>query len=242
MRRFDAVVAVSTPIAERLVRRGVPPERIRVVPNAFDGERPRLARAEARARLGLADDDFAVGWVGRMSAEKGPDVALDAAERLADAGVLLCMIGDGPDRALLERRAGTLEAGAGRVRVRWYGVVPEAGSLFAAFDAYLLSSRAEGTPIVLLEAMAAGVPIVATRVGGVSDMLEDGREATLVPGGDLAALARGLALVRARPADARERADAARRRLELDFAVAPWLRRYEEIYGAVQRDHGKGHP
>src|SRR5207244_355223 len=92
-----------------------------------------------------------------------------------------------------------------RGRVRWHGAIPFAGSLFAAFDAVVLSSRTEGTPIVLLEAMAAGVPVIAARVGGIPDVVTD-EEATLVPAENPARLAAALDALRTDPVAASHRA------------------------------------
>lgn len=225
-RHFDAVVAVSRTVAERLRARQVPERVLHLIPNAFENGATRPDRTRARQVLGLADDDFVVGWVGRMSREKGADVLLDAMALLRDRPVRAALIGDGPDRPMLEARARAVGMAE---HITWHGIVPEAGRLFAAFDAFVLSSRTEGTPIVLFEAMAAGVPIVATRVGGVPDVVGSD-EALLVPAEDPRALADGILAVQRDAAAAARRVCAARIRLERDFGVQPWLERYEQVY------------
>jgi glycosyltransferase involved in cell wall biosynthesis len=226
LRRLHAVVAVSRPIADRLRHTGVPPGVLHVIPNAFADAGSVLDRAAARAELGLDPDAMVVGWVGRVSGEKGPDVLLDAIRRLPHLPLTVVMFGDGPLRPGLEIRA--RDAGlAGRVL--WYGNVPRASRLFRAFDLYVLSSRSEGVPIVLFEAMAARVPIIATRVGGVPDVVTPA-EAVLVPPQDPGTLAREIQAVCARPATALLRARAARRRLIREFRVPPWVARYDEVY------------
>ena len=195
--------------------------------------RPQRVFAPARRGprgAGSPADAFAIGWVGRLSAEKGGDVFVKALASLADLPCVACVIGDGPERAALEARAAALGLGG---RIRWCGVRPHAGRLFTAFDAYALSSRTEGTPIVLLEAMAAGVPIVATRVGGVPDVVGP-EEAWLVASEDPRALAAALRELRADPAQAARRAESARRRLAAEFADAPWLDAYARIYGEAR--------
>lgn len=238
LRSFAAVVAVSRAMADRLAARGVNPRRLHTIPNAFDPDRPRLERAEARLRLGVSDQDFVVGWVGRLSPEKGGDVLLDALALLPGPGVRGAIVGDGPDRAALEERTRSLGIAD---RVNWAGTIPDASRLFPGFDAFVLSSRTEGMPIVLLEAMAARVPVVATRVGGVPDVVS-GAEALLVPSEDPEGLAAAVGAVREDAAGARERASAARRRLEREFSVEPWLRRYETLYYELARGASEGEP
>lgn len=236
-RRCDAVVAVSRPLAERLRGSGVRADRLHVVPNAWrGGGREALARATARRALSLPDDGFVVGWVGRLSEEKGPDLLLDALALAPDVPLQAVVVGDGRERAALERRA--RRAGL-RARVEWKGAVPGAERLFRAFDALVLSSRTEGTPIVLFEAMAAGVPIVATRVGGVPDMLSP-REAELVPSGDPAALAAAIRGIHRDPGAAAAKARVARERLCREFQAEPWIERYEAVYRAALARAGEG--
>src|SRR5439155_8355849 len=118
--------------------------------------------------------------------------------------------------------------------LRLHGTIPDVGRQFAAFDVFVLSSHTEGTPIVLFEAMAAGVPIVATRVGGVPDVVSPA-EAALVAPADPVALAAEIRAVYRDPAVARARAQRASARLRRDFALAPWLDRYAAIYRLVGR-------
>ncbi|HEX4600974.1 MAG TPA: glycosyltransferase [Gemmatimonadales bacterium] len=230
-RGFDAVVAVAGPLAAELVRAGVPAARVHLVRNAWHETIPLLDRAHARRALGIPPHGFHVGWVGRISSEKGADVLVDALAYLGDRPLMVSILGTGPERAPLERRARALGVAA---RIRWHGAMTDAARLFAAFDVFVLSSRTEGTPIVLFEAMAAGVPIVATRVGGVPDVVS-AAEAKLVPADDPSALAAAIRAVQDAPATAAWRAGAARARLAQDFGVAPWLERYETIYAAVRR-------
>lgn len=230
-RRFGAVVAVSRPLADRLARAGVPASRTRVIPNAWDGDVVPVERRDARRRLSVGSGLFHLGWVGRLSHEKGPDVLLDALEYLADLPLAVSIVGDGPEGPALRART------AADPRVRWHGLVPEAGRLFAGFDVFVLSSRTEGTPIVLLEAMAAGVPAVATRVGGVPHVVSSA-EALLVPPEEPRALAAAIRSVYQDGAGAAIRALAGRERLDAEFALPAWLERYDAVYDDLLRSAG----
>ena len=230
LRGFDAVVAVSRPLARDLERTGVPPGRLHAVPNAWPADDlPPFPRYEARQQLAVPDGRFHVGWVGRLTPEKGADVLLAALPLLADLPVVVSVVGDGRGRPQLQAAAARLGLGD---RVRWLGNVAAAGRLFTAFDVFALSSRTEGTPIVLFEAMATSTPIVASAVGGVPDVLAP-QEALLVGPDDPAALAQAIRAVHADPAAAADRARRAQQRLGSEFAPGPWLARYERIYRSV---------
>ncbi len=227
-RRFSAVVAVSRPLGAQLAAAGIAAERIHVIPNAAPATAAgALDRAAARHAFGLPLGAFVLGWVGRLSPEKGPDLLIEALARTAP-GIEAVVIGDGAAGGSLARMAESRGIGP---RIHWRGLVPEAARLFAAFDCFVLSSRTEGTPMVLFEAMATGVPIVATAVGGVPDVVSE-REAILVPP-EPSALAEAIARIAAEPDAARDRAAAARRRLEAERRLEPWIARYDAVYRHV---------
>ena len=230
--RFDAVVAVSRPLVRSLRRFGVARDRIHVIPNGWNGRVPPTDRATARAALGAPPDRFVVGWVGRLISVKGADVFLEALAQLSDGSITASIVGDGAERGRLEQQARRLGLELGR-RVTFHGQVHDASRLFPAFDAFVLSSRSEGTPLVLPEAIAAGVPVIATAVGGVPDLVgTDGAAGLLVPPEQPAALAHAILSTYADPDAARQRAAAARRRLETEFGPDQWLDRYERVYRA----------
>jgi glycosyltransferase involved in cell wall biosynthesis len=223
LKRFDAVVAVSEPIRARLLRSGVPRDRVHLVANAWTGVAP-LSRAEARRRLGLPTESLVVGWVGRLSEEKGPDLAVRAMES-APPDVSLSFIGDGPERERLQSLAENLKLSG---RIRFHGAIGGAGALVGAFDVLMLSSRTEGTPMVVFEAMAAGVPIVAAAVGGVPAALGDGGGRLVEPGSP-PALGRAVAatIVGSNGVDPDR---LARRVREGRLA---WLSTYEALYASL---------
>ena len=228
-RSAAAVIAVSRSMADRLARDTAVAPAVRVLQNAWVRRSDRLPRERARLALGLDPDAFVVGWVGRMSREKGPGAVVDAVRHPAAADLVLCMVGDGPLRDDL--RSGAADDGTGAAIV-WPGGVPDAGRLFAAFDVFVLSSRTEGTPMVLFEAMDARVPIVATRVGGVPDVV-DTAEALLVDPEDPAALREAVLAVRTQPEAARHRAERAKARLATLFGPEAWLDAHEALYREV---------
>jgi glycosyltransferase involved in cell wall biosynthesis len=236
LRRFAAVVAVSGPIHESLSGLWVRPSRVHRIPNAWDGNRPSLDRSAARRRLGLESEGFVVGWVGRLIPVKGADLFLRAIAR-ADPDIIACLIGDGGERDRIENLATSLGL-EGRVRLA--GAVDGAADFLPAFDALVLSSSSEGTPVVLFEAMAAGVPIVASAVGGVPDMLSTD-EAILVLPGDPEALARAIGSVKANAAAAEARVRAADLRLRTEFDFETWLLRHERVYRSVLATRGRDH-
>ena len=229
LRRCDAVVAVAPALVDRLRSRGVAKERIHLFRNAWSGASELSSRDQARRDLDLPQQAWIAGWVGRLSLEKGADILLAALAEPAALSIEACVVGDGPERRSLEEHARQL--GLGR-RMRWSGIRAEAARLFPAFDAFVLSSRTEGTPIALFEAMAAEVPIVATRVGGVPDVVGED-EAWLVDPEDPKAIALALAAIRTDPAEARRRCEAARRRLTEGFSLEPWIERHEDLYRSL---------
>lgn len=228
LRRFDAVIAVSAPLVEVLRGRGVTADRIHEVPNAWTPPDRMIPRDEARRTLDAPMDRLLVGWVGRLIPIKGCDIFLEALARMEyDCGWVARIVGDGPERPRLE--AMVRELGLSE-RVRFLGAVPDAARLFSALDLFVLSSRSEGTPMVLLEAMGAGVPVLATTVGGVPDLVEGGRSGWLVPPeapADLAlAIAEALASREARSARAERGSTHVRSKYDFDT----WIRRHEEVY------------
>lgn len=228
---FDAVVAVSQEQYDRALGSGVPASRVHLIPNAWCPTGELLPRTAARRALSLPSDQPWIGWVGRLSPEKGADVFLGALRRLRASEAGASVIGDGSERQALEALARRLGL---RQRIRWHGVVPDAGRLLRAFDVFVLSSRSEGIPIVLFEAIAAGVPIVATRVGGVPDVLVD-NVAVMVPPEDPGALADAIRSTLADMNAAEKRARGASALLSERFGSDSWLDAYEQLYYRVVR-------
>jgi len=229
-RNAAAVIAVSRPLVASLLGDRSVASRIQLIPNARVRRADWLTRGAARDQLGIERDRFVIGWLGRMSREKGPDVMIKAMADPRAADFQLCMVGDGPLRPGLER-ASALSSGAD---TRWLGGIPGASRLLKAFDVVVLSSRTEGTPMVLLEAMDAGVPLVATRVGGIPDLVGP-EEALLVEPDDPEALLCAILNVSRDTAAAGLRAESATNRLNSECDPDAWLAAHEDVYRSVVR-------
>ncbi len=182
-RTSDHVVAVSPATADQLIEAGL--SDLTVIRNAVFAQRPVFGRAKVRAALGVADDTPVALCLARLEPQKRHDVLLDAWARLEGEAVLW-LAGDGSLRAELEARSESLSG-----RVRFLGTRKDVPDLLAAADVMVLTSDWEGLPLAVLEAMAAGRPVVATDVGGVRDVLSGGA-GLVVPPGDPAAVAKAL--------------------------------------------------
>ena len=194
MRRFDCVASVSQAQAQRVVRAGVKPSRMATIPNAvpIDHLPPRdPARRAAVEALFPSPPRIIVAAAGRLSPEKGFEVFVEAAAQATakrpEAGFVL--FGDGP---LREQLTNAVRARGLQDRFILAGFRADLADLLPQVDVQVLSSYAEGLPVILLEAMAAGVPVVATRVGGVPEVVADGVHGLLVDAGDAAGLAKGI--------------------------------------------------
>jgi glycosyltransferase involved in cell wall biosynthesis len=208
LRHAAHVVTTSEPFLETLEGRGVPASRISILHNAV-GDMPLTpaALAGARAALGLRAGQRVVLAIGRLSREKGHAHLIRAAATWQN-GARLVIIGEGPERPALERLARDLGVAA---RVTLPGVTNDVAPFYALADVFVLPSLSEGSPNVLLEAMSNGLPIVASRVGGVPELAEDGVTALLGPPKDPAFIARAVDLLLKEPELGRRLGAAARR-------------------------------
>lgn len=201
-RAADAVLVNSPSLAGLVQGEGVPPRRVRFVPNFVNESMfttPLPAERERRRRaLGIPADRPVVGTVANLLPVKNQAMLLRAAARLRDTGTQLhvVLVGDGPERDALQRL--TAELGLADL-VTFTGRLPNHPNLHHMFDISVLCSDSEGMSNSLLEAMAAGRPVVATRVGALADAVVEGENGALVPPGDDAALADALGRLVADP-------------------------------------------
>jgi len=187
LRRASRVLVPSAYLRAIALGWGLDPARTTVVANPAPEVPVHPTRDEARAALGI--EGFALGVAGRLTEQKALEDTLAALARVPR--VALLVLGDGPERAALERRAAQLDV-SDRVRFLGAGTRDDVIVLFRAVDAALLTSAWENLPHTLLEALAAGTPVIATAVGGIPEVVRDGENGLLVPPRDVAAAASAI--------------------------------------------------
>jgi len=236
--RCDAVVAVSESVRESLIRElALTPrlaDRIAVVANGVEIPEPldHAARRALRQSLDIPPDEPVLLGAGRLTALKNFDHLVGTAARLRDARVAVTTLiaGEGEEHEAL---AAAIDQQGLTGRVRLLGVRDDLDRLHQIADVYVLSSRWEGLPLVLLEAMAAATPVVSYGIDGVVEVIEDGREGLLAPPGDEEALAQAVADLLADP-ERRARLGTAGRALVTDqYSLQRSVASLEEIYSAV---------
>jgi glycosyltransferase involved in cell wall biosynthesis len=220
-RRAARIVAVSSAIRRQLTREfGVPAEKVAVVHNSVTA--PPVADARTNGRP-------TVGVVARLQPEKGIDVLLRVVDDVAREvpEVRFRVVGDGPLRVPLERLARKLGVAE---RVEFLGERRDVRDLLPTFDALVMPSRSEGTPLTIVESMFAGTPVVATAVGGIPDQIENGVTGVLVPPEDGRALAAATASVLRDRSLAARLAKTARAHAELAFSHSTMVAKLEAVY------------
>lgn len=247
----DGVAAISAAVADALARAAIARERITVIPSGVDCVhfRPPSAdeRAQARAALNLVDADRAVGAVGALEPRKGHRYLLEAIALLGERagvavsprerGMVAILAGDGSLRDSLAAEIRRLGLGGA---VRMVGRVADARAILWALDIFAMPSLSEGLGVALLEAMACGLPVVASRVGGIVDAVDDGRTGMLVGPGDAQMLADALAQMSV-AAQARLAMGAAARTAAVEhFSMAAMARRTVELYRACLQTGAAG--
>jgi glycosyltransferase involved in cell wall biosynthesis len=236
-RGSTAFIAVSRDDQRKMIEiEGVDPEKILHVPNGISAP-PPPSGADVRAELGIPPGVPVIGTVSVLRPQKALDVFIRACAELLrenpDLRVLLA--GDGPLRDELTE----LVAGLGvQDRLLMLGYRSDAPDVLAALDVAISSSAFEGSPLAVMEYMESARPIVATRVGGVPDLIEDGVHGLLVEPGDAEALAAATRRMLADPEAARRMGEAARERRRREFTVEVMVRRFEALYERLAAGEG----
>jgi predicted ATP-grasp superfamily ATP-dependent carboligase len=213
----------------------VRPGQLVVIPNGVRWTEPREPRDEMRARLGIETDAFVVAMVGVMRPGKGHAEAIAALEPLAsDQGTVLLLVGAGPESDAVE-----LLARRSPVDARLLGHRTDVPALLRAADALVLPSAVEALPTVVIEAMAAGLPVVAARGGGTPELVVDGVTGLLAPPGDVEALGAHLARLADDPPLAHGLGTGGRKRYEEELTAERWAERLRSLYDDVLTERAK---
>lgn len=240
LRFFDRVIVVSERMRDQLSASGVAAHRIAVVQNALivENYRPCRGRAPLREPWGVPASHRLVGTIGRLSPEKCQDVFLRAAAEVSRRvpDVSFAIVGIGPEEQRLRRLAAELGVAT---RVVFAGYHEDMHAVYDSLDVVVQSSRTEGMPNVVLEALLMRVPVVATDVGGTAEIVTDGKSGWLVPPDDDGALAHGMLEALADPARAEARADAGERHVRRGFSHAVRLQRILAAYDEALGDDGR---
>jgi glycosyltransferase involved in cell wall biosynthesis len=212
---------------------GVPPDLIHVVQNGIDTTvfRPGARDSSFRTSLEIPDAALVIGHVARFSPVKNHKLLVEAFAQVAraHADVYLLLVGDGPLRPDIVARVTALGIGD---RVRFLGQRSDLPPVYRELDLFVLSSNAEGTSMSILEAMASGLPIVATAVGGTPDLLGHGEGGVLVSPNDAGALATGITRLILDPSLRDDLGRRARERAVARFNEETVLDRYEQLYAS----------
>jgi glycosyltransferase involved in cell wall biosynthesis len=231
LRRYKTVIAVSEEVKQRLIDSGVSPDRIQFIRNGID-LRPFDAAVPSLRALGTAPGTLLVGWVGRLTRDKGPDILLRAVAKVhsefPDARFIL--VGEGPYRTEIERLISELGIAD---RVQLQGRRMDMPAVYASFDMMVSSSRREGLPMAILEGMASGLPWVATSVGAVPIVVRDGQTGVLVPPDNVEMLAKSLARMMRNTEERARMGIAARRLTESEFSAERMTEEYLRVYRAA---------
>jgi glycosyltransferase involved in cell wall biosynthesis len=233
--RTDMVAAVSVPLREHLVNRArIPASRVVTIINGIDTTRfaPKGRSGILREALGIGPDVPLIGCVARLDPVKNLPLLIEAmlllVRHVPDAR--LAIVGDGPLRESLRERAEALGLGD---RVLLPGTFADTAPVYRDFDVFVLPSVSEGTSISVLEAMASGITVVATAVGGTPQLLDGGTCGTLVPSGDPEAMAGAIRHLLSDPVRRAAMARAARERVLEEFGHAAMVRAYEKLYRQI---------
>lgn len=236
-RHTGAIIAGSGEIRRDILRYDhVRPELVEVIPNAVDLSRSEsaLTRQAARERLGLRAGAYVLGTVGRLEEQKGHRFLLDALDRLRGQGLdaVLLLVGGGREEAALREQAGRLGLAD---HVQFLGMRDDLGDLFRAMDLFVMPSLWEGLSLAMLSAMAAGLPVVATEVGGVPEVLGDDERGFVLPAGDAAALAQRISWCHVHPGEAARVGATGAAHVRERYSDAALVRRVAAVYERVYR-------
>jgi glycosyltransferase involved in cell wall biosynthesis len=237
----DAYVAVTPTLATRAIeQRDCDPSRVHVIRNGIDialFAPSRRARDTMREELGIPDSAWVVATVGRLAPEKDQMLLVDAMAPLLGPNRRLVIVGDGAERDALRARIASIPGGR---YVHMLGERDDIQAILAACDAFALTSRTEGLPLVLLEAMATGLPVLSTPVGGIPDLVKHQVTGFLCPVGECASLTGQLASLSTDEPLSREVGAAGRHEILQHYSVESTAKTYGALYESLLRRRKDG--
>lgn len=232
-RHVDGVIAVSEAVRQALLRSGIPSGKIQVIHNSIalaEFEPAKIRREDVRTEFGFRPGDIVVGTVAKLHHGKGVFELLRAISLLADDRIKLLFVGDGPDRTALERDARKLAIAE---RVVFAGIRRDMDRVYASIDIFILASTCEEAfGMVVIEAMSMEKPVIATKVGGIPEIIQDGINGVLVPPYDVPALAHAISRYIDDGNFSREMGLEGRKTVENKFSGQIMGRQFESLLGA----------
>ena len=233
LRCAHKIIAVSDGIKNELIRSGIHESQLLMIPNAVEVNSNNGSftqnRRNKRQQLNITEKEFVVGYVGRLSEEKGVKYLIEAISMLHDLDlpVRVIIIGEGPQRKELEAlvKKATIED-----RIYFTGFQSDIESWLPAIDVFVLPSLTEGTPMSLLEAMAEGIPVVASSVGGVPQVIDSGVNGILVSPGKSAEINTVIQLLYKREPLRRKITEAAQETIKSKYGIKDWIGKIENVY------------
>jgi sugar transferase (PEP-CTERM/EpsH1 system associated) len=234
----ESIFAVSERLKTDLITQiGIPSNKIDVLYNGVDLQKFKpVNRDEIRSRANFKPNDIVVGSVGRLVPVKNYGLLLRAVSTLKMESIVIALIGEGADRVALEALARELGI---EERVRFFGHRDDVADLLSTMDIFVLPSISEGMSNTQLEAMAAGVAVIASNVGGNAEIVQHGVNGLIFPSGDEAALSGHLLRLATDHGSRTKLAQAGRDRVLRDFTIDAMIKRYEHLYRTVLAEHGR---
>ncbi len=229
----DYLICVSARLKDYVVKKGFPREKVEVIGNGIDlapfEKLDEVDRKNIREEFQIRSEDKVVGTVGRLVPIKGYDVFLKAAQKMAlqNDSIRFLVVGEGPSEKELKALARRYKI---EEKVIFAGYRKDIPELFKAMDVFVISSYSEGGPIVLLEAMASGVPVVSTRVGGIPEVIEDGQTGLLVPPGKEEELAEKIMKLLKQPDLRRSIQEKALKKVRQEFTTDRAVEKTQALY------------
>jgi len=236
LRFFHALVAVSDSVKKDMINRGLNSAKIRTIANGVDVNDPAFSTPSIyiRKKIGLSPDETVIGNIARLSKEKAHIDLLKAFSHIShqNPNLRLVIVGDGPEQSNILRCAVDFEIND---RLLMLGHRADARQLYAGFDIFVLSSRIEGMPMVLLEAMAAGVPVIAPKVGGIPAVISHEENGLLFESGDINGLTKQINKLIRHSSLRQSIVERARETVDRQFSSTHMTREYEKLYRQVIR-------